>query len=191
VSSVISSDDPARVAVGPGPRWVRRALAGLAVLYYAALIHHPPDHAWLRPAAFFTEATCLFPRASAFAIEYRLEVWPCGRRWEPIDPRPYFPIQPDDKESRLQRLGYFYERNRPAMQALDAYIATRHAAGADDGVTGMIGGIRLFKIVRPFPSAGEPVDRYRFEPRAPVPAEQRREVYYTPGPERKRRCSGS
>jgi hypothetical protein len=38
---------------------------------------------------------------------------------------------------------------------------------------------------------GAPVERYRFDPFAPVPPEQRRDVYYTPGSERKRRCSGS
>jgi len=74
--------------------------------------HHPPDNEYIRPVAFFTECTCLFPRAAVYTIEYRLDAWACGRRWEPIDPRPYFPIQTDDKESRLQRLGYFYEHNR-------------------------------------------------------------------------------
>jgi hypothetical protein len=187
VTKVPSVEQPA-VAVGPGPRWLRLGLAGLAAVYYAALLHRPPEVSWLRPAVFFTEATSLFPRASSFAIEYRLEVWPCNRRWEPIDPRPYFPIQPDDKESRLQRLGYFYEHNRPVMQALDAYILARHAAGVDDGVTGRIGGIRLFKVVRPFPAAGEPIERYHFDPFGPVPLQQRRDLYYTPGPERKRRC---
>jgi hypothetical protein len=177
------------VARGPGPRWFRLGLAGLACVYYAALIKHPPDLRWLRPVAYFTEATSLFPRASSFAIEYRLEVWPCGRRWEPIDPRPYFPIRPDDKESRFQRLGYFYERNQTAMQALDAYVSQRHAAGADDGVAGRIGGIRLVKVVRPFPPPGAPVGRYHHDPFAPIPPEQRRDVYTTPGPERRRRCS--
>ena len=177
------------IAVGPGPRWFRLALAGVATLYLAALIKHPPDNDYVRPVGFFTEATCLFPRASSYAIEYRLEVWTCGGHGEPIDPTPYFPIQPDDKESRLQRVGYFYERNRATMQALDAYISERHAAGADDGVTGAIGGIRLFKIVHKFPDAGEPVERYHFDPFAPVPKDERRDVYYTPGPERKKRCS--
>jgi hypothetical protein len=167
---------------------VRVGLVVLAIVYYSALLHHPPDVGWLRPVVFFTEATSLFPRASAFALEYRLEVWPCGRRWEPIDPRPYFPIEPDDKESRLQRLGYFYEHNRTVLQALDAYVSARHAAGVDDGVSGQIGGIRLVKVVRPFPAPGEPVERYHFEPRGPIPAEQRRDIYYTPTSERKRRC---
>jgi hypothetical protein len=177
------------IAVGPGPRWFRLGLAGLATLYFAALIHHPPDSDWTRPVAFFTEATCLFPRASVYTLEYRLEVWPCGGKWEPIDPSPYFPIQPDDKESRLQRLGYFYERNRTVMQALDVYISERHAQGADDGVAGPIGGIRLIKVVHKFPEPGEPVDRYHYDPFAPIAKDELRDIYYTPGPERKRRCS--
>jgi hypothetical protein len=162
---------------------------GLAVLYYLALLHHPPESRWLRPLAFFTDATKLFPRASSYAIEYRLEVWPCGRGWEPIDPRPYFPIRPDDKESRFQRLGYFYKHNRAAMHALDAYISTGHAAGVEDGVAGPIGGIRLFEVLRPLPNAGEPIERYHFDPFAPVPPEQRHDGYTTPETQRKRRCS--
>ena len=139
--------------------------------------------------AFFTQATSLFPHASSFAIEYRLEAWACGRRWEPIDPRPYFPIEREDKESRLQRFGYFYEHDHPALQALDRYLSAGHAAGTDDGVAGPIGGIRLVKVVRPLPAVGGPVERYRFDPFAPVPAAQRRDLYYTPGPERKQRCA--
>jgi hypothetical protein len=77
------------------------------------------------------------------------------------------------------------------MQALENYIVTHHAAGVDDGVAGPIGGIRLLKVVRPFPAAGEPVERYRFDPRAPPPDAQRRELYYTSGTERKRRCERS
>ena len=186
---IVANSEPATV-VGRGPRWVRVGLAGLATLYYLALIHSP-DAPSLHPVTFFTEATCLFPSASSFAIEYRLEAWPCSGRWEPIDPRPYFPIRPDDKESRFQRLGHFYEHSRIVLQALDAYVSAHHAAGADDGVPGRIGGIRLFKVVRPFPDAGQPVERYRFDPFAPVPPAQRRDIYYTPGSERKRRCAGS
>jgi hypothetical protein len=163
----------------------------LAGLYYLGLFHSPAKPGWLRPVIFFTQAPSLFTGAASFAIEYRLEVWACGRSWEPLDPRPYFPIRPDDKESRFQRLGFFYQRNRAVMQALDAYISAQHATGADDGVTGPIGGIRLFKVVRPFPGAGEPIERYHYDPFSPVPPEQRRDLYYTPGPERKRRCTAS
>jgi hypothetical protein len=177
----------ATVATGPGPRWLRIGLIGLAVVYYGALVHHPPDSAWLRPAAFFTQATSLFPRAAVYAIEYRLEVWTCGQGWQPIDPRPYFPIEPDDKESRLQRFGYFYERDRAAHEALDRYITARHP-DTDDGVAGPIGGVRLVKVVRPLPEIGEPVERYHFDPFAPIPPAQRRDIHSTPAAERKRRC---
>jgi hypothetical protein len=191
-------DEPPPVARGPGPRWLRIGLAGLAVIYYAALIRHPPDSRWVRPAAFFTEATSLFPLSVSSVLEYRIEAWSCSGEgdWKPIDPRPYFPIHPDDKESRFQRLGYFYfnsktesRRDREVGKALDQYIATGHAAGADDGVTGRIGGIRVVKIVRPIPAPGEPVERYHFDPFAPIPGDQRRDKYTTPEEERKQRCA--
>ena len=183
---------PETIARGPGPRRLRLWLVLPVLVYYSGLIyHHAPATRWLRPPAFFVEATCLFPRSDAFAIEYRLEVWSCSKQWQLIDFRPYFPIQPDDKESRFQRLGYFYDRNRPAMQALDAYISSGHAAGVDDGVPGPIGGIRLIKVVRSFPPPGQPVERYHFDPREPVPQDQRREMYYTPESQRRKRCAGS
>jgi hypothetical protein len=181
--------DATDIAAGPGPREVRRALVGLAALYYIALLYHPTDVAWIRPATFFTEATCLFPRAVDYSIEYRLEGWSCGHKWAALDPRPYFPIRPDDKESTLQRLGYFYQHNRTVMEALDAFISARHAAGADDGIAGPIGGIRLFKAVRPIPEVGAGVERYHFDPLAPVQRAERRDLYYTPGSERKARCA--
>ena len=180
------------IARGPGPRWLRLGLLVPVFVYYSALLcHRTPESRWLRPPAFFIQATCLFPHSDTFALEYRLEVWSCSQQWQPIDFRPYFPIQPDDKESRFQRLGYFFDRNRPAMQALDAYISRRHAEGIDDGVPGPIGGIRLVKVVRPFPAPGQPVERYHFDPREPVQASERREMYYTPESQRRKRCAGS
>lgn len=187
------------IARGPGPRWFRFGLVVLAVVYYGALIHHPPDVKWLRPAVFFTEATSLFPRSNSVVLEYRIEVWACDQGWKPIDPRPYFPIEPDDKESRFQRLGYFYFnfRGKPSARelavgkALDAYVSARHAAGAEDGVAGRIGGIRVMKTTRPFPSPGEPVERYHYDPFATVPADQSKDKYATPAAERKQRCGSS
>lgn len=186
------------VARGPGPRWLRRGLAGLALVYYGALLHHPSDAAWLRPVVFFTEATKLFPLSNAFVLEFRLEAWACGQGWKPLDHRPYFPIQPDDKESRFQRLGYFYfnsktltRRDREVGEALDRYVADGHAAGTPDGVPGPIGGIRVIKIVRPFPAPGEPVERYHFDPFSQVPDDQRREKYATPSADRSQRCARS
>jgi hypothetical protein len=182
------------VARGPGPRWVRFGLVGVALVYFVMLMYHPTEGWWVRharPAAFFTQATSLFPNADTFALEYRLEVWACGRQWEALDPRPYFPIQPDDKESRFQRFGYFYARDRAAMQALDSYISAHHAAGIDDGVAGPIGGIRVVKVVRALPFPGDAVERYHFDPFAPISADQRRDLYYTPESQRKRRCASS
>lgn len=202
-------DEPPSVARGPGPRWLRLGLAVLAVIYYGALIHHPPDSRWVRPAAFFTEATSLFPVSVSSVLEFRIEAWSCGGggEWKPLDPRPYFRIQADDKESRFQRLGYFYfnsktadsRREREAGEGLDRFISNRRAeaaaesgdAGVDDGVTGPIGGIRVVKIVRPLPTPGDPVERYHFDPFAPIPAGQRRDRYATPERERKRRCESS
>src|SRR5437899_2704568 len=135
------------IATGPGPRWVRRTLAVLAIAYYIALLKHPPQKSFLRPIAFFTESTKLFPSADVFTLEFRLEAWSCPRhRWEPLDPRAYFPIEADDKESKFQRLAYFYVvldtnpgQTRAVMHALDEWIAARHDT-TDDAVAGPIGG---------------------------------------------------
>ncbi|HEX3759413.1 MAG TPA: hypothetical protein VHW23_11940 [Kofleriaceae bacterium] len=189
------------IARGPGPRWFRWGLVALAVVYYGALLHHPPEFVtrWLRPAVFFTEATALFPFSNKVVLEYRIEVWGCGQGWKPIDPRPYFPIEPENKESRFQRLGFFYfnskrppsPRERAVAKALDAYISRRHATGADDGVTGPIGGIRVMKATRPFPEPGEPVQRYHYDPFATAPGDELKEKYATPADERERRCASS
>jgi hypothetical protein len=177
------------VAQGPGPRPLRLALAGLAALYYAALLKHPTNEGAWRPIAFFTNATCLFPRSDSYSIEYRLAAWSCTDvKWEPLDPRPYFPIQADDKESRLQRVAYFYKSNRTVMRALDAFVVDGHDHGAPDGVAGRLGGIRLFEVLRPLPAPGDAFDRYVFDPLAELPKTGLREAYYTPGLERRSRC---
>jgi hypothetical protein len=190
---VSTSAPPAQAAqvIAPGVRaaWLRGALIVLALIYYVALIHNWPDVRPLRAIRYFTEATALFPKANVISQDFELEAWTCDGKWAPLDPRPYFPLRPDDKESRFQRLGYFYNRSRPVMQALDDYIRARHAEGGDDGVTGKIGGIRLVRVARPLPAPGEPVARYAFDPLAPVPASQRRDLYFTPASVRKARCT--
>jgi len=176
------------VARGPGPRWVRRVLVGLAAVYFVALVRHPPPWPGLRAAGFFTESTCLFPRARTVSSDFHLDGWSCrARRWDPIDPRAYFPIQADDKESRFQRFGYFYQRNEPSLAALDAWIAARHA-GTEDGLAGPIGGIRLATWTRPIPAVGSPIERYVYDPLANVPADHRKDVYNTPAAARRARC---
>lgn len=178
------------VARAPGPRWLRIALAGCALVYYFLLLRHPSQR--LEPLTFFTECTCLFPDADRYAIEFRLEGWSCGdAQWEPMDPRPYFPLEADDKESRFQRLGYFYNRSRTAMRALTSYILARHD-GARDDVPGAIGGIRLSRLQRELPPPGASVDRYIYRPTAPPLADDNLEhLYWTPESERRQTCGGA
>ena len=66
---------PDRIARGPGPSWLRLGLAGLAGLYFVALVVHPPHVSVLQTIGFFTESTCLFPNARGNLTEYRLDAW--------------------------------------------------------------------------------------------------------------------
>jgi hypothetical protein len=179
---------PARIVRGPGPPWLRVGLAGLAGLYFVALVVHPPHVSVLQTIGFFTESTCLFPNARGNLTEYRLDAWSCPRKhWEPLDPRPYFPIEPDNKESRFQRLAYFYQANRPTMQALDTWILARHD-DEDDGVAGAIGGIKLSAWTRPIPEPSEGASRYHYRPLDPIPKDQRKDLFFTLGDVRRVRC---
>ena len=182
------------VAVGPGPRWWRRTLAVLGAVYFVALVKHPPQVRGLRAIGFFTESTCLFPRADNVSLEYRLDAWSCrDLKWEPIDPRAYFPIQADDKESQFQRLGYFYTgrdatSTRIVMNALDEYIYQRHDT-RDDGFSGQIGGIRVTKWSRAIPPVGTEIARYEFTPLVPTPPSETKDEYFTKSSVRRSRCA--
>ncbi|MGE5187124.1 MAG: hypothetical protein ACM31C_33975 [Acidobacteriota bacterium] len=186
------------IARGPGPRWLRITLAVVAGIYLAALIKHPSSSGSLGSVAFFTEATKLFPEADNVALEYRLDAWSCeAHAWLPLDPRPYFPIEADDKESRFQRLGYFYgdraggETRRTVMNALDDYILAHHES-VDDGVAGKIGGIKFFKVSRPLPAVGDEVPRYVYRPlAAPPPEAKLTELFHTRASIRKARCGAA
>jgi hypothetical protein len=177
------------VAKGPGPGWLRAALAVCAAIYFAMLMHHPEPRSIVKQIAFFTECTCLFPEADRYVIEYRLDGWSCDdRTWKPLDPRAYFPIQGDDKESRFQRIAYFYERNGRVMRALVDFVLEHHA-GRDDGIAGGIGGVRISKLQRPPSPLGEPVERYHYDPLGPPHLEdERKEVYATPPGKAAQRC---
>jgi hypothetical protein len=183
------------IARGPGPRWLRIGLVAVAGIYFVLLLKPPSPTGKLGVVAFFAEATKLFAEADNVTLEYRLEGWSCdARAWVPLDPRPYFPIEADDKESRFQRFGYFYgdraggETRRTAMNALDEFIIARHD-GVDDGLTGRLGGIRFFKLSRPLPAVGDPVERYVYRPLAPAAADAKRtDLFYTRGSVRKQRC---
>lgn len=184
------SSEPHEVARGPGPVWLRRMLVVLAVLYYIALVKRVPDGRWTRPIGFFTSATGLFTSSAVYKISYRLAAWSCSeRKWLPLDVRAYFPIRAEDKESRFHRLSHFYKYNKTVLHALDDFVSKRHKS-VDDGVTGSIGGVRLFQTLSPIPLPGSRVERFVFEPLAPIPTDGIRDLYYTPGSERKARCEG-
>src|SRR5262249_42884855 len=150
VGAATSDAQSRNVIRGFGPRWLRISLAVVAGIYFLGLLHH----GWVpQPAQFFVDATKLFPDANPVSMEVRLEAWSCSdKAWKLIDPRPYFPMRSDDKESRFQRLAYFYgvraskppkglpkdkQPERIAMRALDEFILAHHAA-VDDGVSGAI-----------------------------------------------------
>ena len=70
------------------------------------------------------------------SIEYRAEAWVCAdKKWEELDTRPYFPLDPEDKENRFQRVMHFFRQDETTMHALDAYLVERHASGKGlDGI---------------------------------------------------------
>lgn len=180
------------IARGPGPKPFRIAVAVVAGLYLFALLKHPSQR-W-QPFAYFTECTKLFPEADNVALEYHLDAWSCDQhKWVAVDPGSYFPIEADDKESRFQRLGYFYadrgtkEERRTVLYALDDYIVDRHHH-IDDGVAGAIGGIQMIKIRRPLPEVGDPVPRYVYRPFAVPTKDQSELMFHTPSSKRKERC---
>jgi hypothetical protein len=185
------------VARGPGPTPVRIAIAVIAGIYLVLLVIQPAQRGWKSPIAYFTTCTGLFPQADWVgsddaskqpgAKEFRIEAWSCERtRWEAFDPQPYFPIQADDKESRLPRMIHFYIElgataadERATAHALEDFLFQHHDDdGADDGVPGTLGGIRLSRVATPFGAVGDTVARYRYEPLAPVPADAHVTVLY-------------
>ena len=165
----------------------------LGFAYFIALVKHPPQSHGLRAISFFTTSTCLFPSADRYAIDFRIDGWSCSdKKWKPLDPRAYFPIQADDKESRFQRFSYFYtmgggDRMRESMHALEAYIEQFHPE-RDDGLAETIGGIRLSKWTHPLPPPGDDVKKYIYEPLEVPPAKERKDLYYTRESERRAKC---
>jgi hypothetical protein len=201
VADATSAAQSRNVVRGFGPRGFRIALCVVAVGYFIGLLHHSLIP---QPVGFFVDATKLFPDANRVAMEFRLEGWSCtDRSWHLIDPRPYFPMRSDDKESRFQRLAYFYgvragkpakgtpkEKvpERIAMYALDDFIVTHHK-DVDDGLAGDIGGIQVYVIKKPIPEPGVTVDRYDYQPFV-VTDGKREDLFYTPESKRKARCRG-
>lgn len=205
VRPVVAKPQPMLVARGWAPDWLRPWLRAVLVvaagIYYFCLLRSP-SHRW-QPLAYFSECTKLFPEADTVALEYRLEGWSCAAgQWQPLDPRAYFSIEADDKESRLQRFGYFYVDPRAGarydpraqrvmmLNALDDYIVGKHPDVAD-GIPGNLGGIRFSKWARPLPAPGDPVARYVFRPLEAPPADQTTELFATVASKRKQRCGAT
>jgi len=201
VGAATSDAQSRNVIRGFGPRWLRISLAVVAGVYFLGLLHHD----WIpQPGRFFVDATKLFPDANRVSMEFRLEAWSCSdKAWKLIDPRPYFPMRSDDKESRFQRLAYFYGvragksapgtpkdkvPERIAMYALDDYIMARHP-DVDDGLAGDIGGIQVYVIKKPIPEPGATIDHYEYDPLS-VTEGKRADLYYTPNSIRHQRCRG-
>jgi hypothetical protein len=147
-----------------------------------------------RTPLYFLQIAALFPRASLNVIDYRAEAWLCKEhRWQEIDTRAYFPLDPDDKENRFQRVMHFFRDNRPTMRALDEYIVDKHADhdmtrpdGLPEGAT--LGGIRVLSLRLPIPDPSAPLTRTGRHPLAEYPKSVRKYFYHTPNSKRTERC---
>jgi hypothetical protein len=145
-----------------------------------------------RSMNYFLQVAALFPLAATMSIEYRAEGWVCAdKKWEELDTRPYFPIDPEDKENRFQRVMHFFRQDETTMHALDAYLVERHVSGgANDGISRdqPIGGVRLSSLRIPLPKPGDPLERARRRPLSEYPPDERHVFYHTPRSRAAERC---
>ena len=178
----------------------RLALRSVAAIYLVGLWLDGvgcdwPARALPRPVEYFMQVAALFPDAATAASQYRAEGWVCADAdWAEIDVRPYFPLDPDDKENRFQRALHFYVDDPAVTRALDAYLVQRHdTRPLDDGIPAdrPIGGVRLLSVREPIPPPGSEVHRYQRRPLADYPRAERHLVYRTPKAIVDERCGGS
>jgi hypothetical protein len=175
-------------------RTVGKALGALylAGVWLDGVGSNLPEKILPRTANYFMQIAALFPKAAVMSIDYRAEGWVCAdQRWEELDTRPYFPIDPDDKENRFQRVMHFFRAHRPTMQALDAYLVASHNGGTHaDGIPAdhTIGGIRVQSLRIPLPKPGDPLTRPVRRPLASYPDEQRAFFYHTRRSKLAERC---
>jgi hypothetical protein len=145
-----------------------------------------------RTANYFLQVSALFPTAAVASIDYRAEGFVCGEgTWTEIDTRPYFPIDPDDKQNRFNRVMHFFRENRKTMSALDSYLVENHNSGRrQDGIPGdrPIGGVTLLSLRIPLPRPGDPLERMSRRPLSQYPEEQRKIFYHTPQSRLAERC---
>lgn len=192
-----AADAPASVpAAPPQPperTWKRYALIALAGFYLAdvwldGVGSTLPGKILPRSLLYFGQIAALFPHAGEKQIDYRAEGYRCSdHKWVEIDPRPWFPIDNDNKENRFYRGVQFYRENRKVMRALDEYIVKHHNASHDE----KIGGVRILSLRIPLPPPGTKIDPYKREELAKYPDDQRHNWYWSPGSMRRERCGTS
>jgi hypothetical protein len=181
------------VAAAPPRTWKRYAVIALAGLYLAdvwldGVGSNAPSKILPRSILYFGQIAALFPHAGEKQIDYRAEGWICSeRKWVEIDPRPWFPIDHDNKENRFYRAVQFYRENRKVMRALDEYVTAHHNASHD----AKIGGVRILSLRIPLPPPGTKIDPYKREELVKYPEDQRHNWYWTPGSMRRERCGSS
>jgi hypothetical protein len=185
-----------RLGYGAGSAHIAlRVLAGvyLAGVWLDGIGTTLPALVLPRVANYFLQVAALFPWAATTSIDYRAEAWVCAdKKWEELDTSPYFPIDPDDKENRFQRVMHFFRQDETTMHALDAYLVERHDSGrARDGIdpNEPIGGVRLLSLRIPLPNPGEPLERNHRLPLPAYPEDQRHVWYHTPRSKMADRCA--
>lgn len=191
-AGVSSSAPPASPTAGRV--WKRYALVALAGIYLAdvwldGVGSNLPSKVLPRSLLYFGQIAALFPHAGEKQIDYRAEGWLCAeRKWVEIDPRPWFPIDRENKENRFYRAVQFYRENRKAMRALDEYVTTNHNAAHQADASKKIGGVRILSLRIPLPPPGTKIVPYKREELAKYPEDQRHDWYWTPGSMRRERC---
>jgi len=186
IGEVVPEDLP----VSLSPPWKRYALIGVAALYLAdvwldAVGSNLPGKLLPRPVLFFGQIAALFTKAGEKQIDYRAEGWMCSEhKWVEIDPRPFFPLDADNKENRFYRAIQFYRYDRKVMRALDEYVTKHHNETRDK----KIGGVRFLSLRIPYPPVGATIEPYKRQELSSYPEDQRKNWYWTPGPMRRERC---
>jgi hypothetical protein len=167
----------------------------LAGIWLEAVGFTAPLRILPRSIVYFTQIAALFPRAAIYAIDYRAEGYVCATsKWAELDTRPYFPLDPNDKENRFQRVMYFFRQHKAIMATLDRYLVDRHDEGKlDDSIPSddKIGGVRLLSIRGRLPTIGEPLVRVHHRPLIEYPEDERKLFYQTKSSTITERCFGT
>jgi hypothetical protein len=191
------------VARAWGGRVVPGVLAALATVYFVGVWTEAREAGtaarWFpAPVAYFMQIAALYAGATHHATDYRAEGFRCRDRvWSEIDPSPWFPVDADNKENRFYRAIHFYgdhHPHRPTLRALDEFIVSHYDGDALDAAAAgrssdPIGGVRFVRVSVPVGDPGDGSPRYERKPLDAYPADQRKDLYYTPESKRHERCA--